>query len=151
MATLYIMVGLPGSGKSTKAKEIANETGAVITSLDSLRKEIAGSRKNWYSNPDIFNNIMSRSIANIQNAMVEWHLKNGESVIVDNMNLKSRYVSFFRWLSKKYGTNIEFVKMKCDWATLKERNQSRPSDERVDEDWLYQMFKTYRHIIGEIK
>lgn len=148
MATLYIMVGLPGSGKSTKAKEIANETGAFLTSLDSIREEIAGSRENWHDNPDIFDNSMSRSIANIQNAIVEWHLKNGESVIVDNMNLKSRYVAFFQELSKKYGTNIEFVKMKCDWATLKERNQSRPSDERVDEDWLYQMFKTYRHIIG---
>lgn len=148
MATLYIMVGLPGSGKSTKAKEISKETGAIITSLDSMREEIAGSRKNWHENPDIFNNTMSRSIANIQNAMVEWYLKNGESVIVDNMNLKSRYVAFFQELSKKHGTNIEFVKMKCDWATLKERNQSRPSDERVDEDWLYQMFKTYHHIIG---
>lgn len=148
MATLYIMVGLQGSGKSTKAKEIANETGAVIISLDSIREEVAGSRKNWHENPDIFNNTMSRSIANIQNAMVEWHLKNGESVIVDNMNLKSRYVAFFQELSKKYGANIEFIKMKCDWATLKERNQSRPSDERVDEYWLYQMFKTYRHIIG---
>lgn len=148
MATLYIMVGLPGSGKSTKAKKISKETGAIITSLDSIREEVAGSRKNWNDNPDIFNNAMSRSIANIQNAMIEWHLKNGESVIVDNMNLKSRYVSFFQELSKKYDVEIEFVKMKCDWATLKERNQSRPSDERVDEDWLYQMFKTYRHIIG---
>lgn len=148
MSKLYIMVGLPGSGKSTKAKEIAKSTGAIITSLDSMCEEIAGSRKNWHENPDIFNNTMSRSIANIQNAMVEWYLKNGESVIVDNMNLKSRYVAFFQELSKKYGANIEFIKMKCDWATLKERNQSRPSDERVDEDWLYQMFKTYRHIIG---
>lgn len=147
MATLYIMVGLPGSGKSTKAKEIANETGAIITSLDSIREKVAGSRKNWHENPDIFNNIMSRSIANIQNAMVEWHLKNGESVIVDNMNLKSRYVAFFQELSKKYDVEIEFVKMKCDWATLKERNKTRPVDERVDEDWLYMMFKAYRHNI----
>lgn len=148
MPKLYVMVGLPGSGKSTKAKEISKETGAIITSLDSIREEIAGSRKNWHENPDIFSNTISRSIANIQNAMVEWHLKNGESVIVDNMNLKSRYVSFFQELSKKYDVEIEFVKMKCNWATLKKRNQSRPSDERVDEDWLYQMFKTYRHIIG---
>lgn len=148
MATLYIMVGLPGSGKSTRAKEISKETGAIITSLDSMREKIAGSRKNWHENPDIFNNTMSRSIANIQNAMVEWHLKNGESVIVDNMNLKSRYVSFFQELGKKYDVEIEFVKMKCNWATLKERNNTRPSDERVNEDWLYQMFKTYRHIIG---
>lgn len=147
MATLYIMVGLPGSGKSTKAKEISKETGAIITSLDSMREETAGSRKNWHENPDIFNNTMSRSIANIQNAMVEWHLKNGESVIVDNMNLKSRYVAFFQELSKKYEANIEFVKMKCDWATLKERNKTRPVDERVDEDWLYMMFKAYRHNI----
>lgn len=147
MATLYIMVGLPGSGKSTKAKEIANETGAIITSLDSIREEVAGSRENWHKNPDIFNNAMSRSIANIQNAMVEWHLKNGESVIVDNMNLKSRYVAFFQELSKKYGANIEFIKMKCDWTTLKERNKTRPVNERVDEDWLYMMFKAYRHNI----
>lgn len=147
MATLYIMVGLPGSGKSTKAKEIANKTVAIITSLDSIREEVAGSRKNWHENPDIFNNTMSRSIANIQNAIVEWHLKNGESVIVDNMNLKSRYVAFFQELSKKYGADIEFVKMDCDWATLKERNKTRPVDERVDEDWLYMMFKAYRHNI----
>lgn len=147
MATLYIMVGLPGSGKSTKAKEISKETGAIITSLDSMREEIAGSRKNWHENPDIFDNTMSRSIANIQNAMVEWHLKNGESVIVDNMNLKSRYVAFFQELSKKYDIEIEFIKMECDWATLKERNKTRPVDERVDEDWLYMMFKAYRHNI----
>lgn len=75
--------------------------------------------------------------------MVEWHLKNGESVIVDNMNLKSRYVAFFQELSKKYDIEIEFVKMKCDWATLKERNKTQP----VDEDWLYMMFKAYRHNI----
>lgn len=147
MATLYIMVGLPGSGKSTKAKEISKETGAIITSLDSMREEIAGSRKNWHENPDIFDNTMSRSIANIQNAMVEWHLKNGESVIVDNMNLKSRYVAFFQELSKKYDIEIEFIKMECDWATLKERNKTRPVDERVDEDWLYMIFKAYRHNI----
>lgn len=147
MATLYIIQGLPGSGKSTKAKEIAKSTGAIITSLDSMREEIAGSRKNWHENPDIFNNTMSCSIVNIQNAMVEWHLKNDESVIIDNMNLKSRYVAFFQKLGIKYGAKVELIKMNCDWATLKERNRTRPIDERIDEDWLHMMFKAYKDIL----
>ena len=147
MATLYIMVGLPGSGKSTKAKEIAKSTDAIIISLDSLREEIAGSRKNWHENPDIFNNTMSHSIVNIQNAMVEWQLKNGKSVIIDSMNLQSRYITFFQKLSIKYGAKIELIKMICDWETLKERNRTRPFDERVNEDWLYMMFKAYKDIV----
>lgn len=34
MAALYLMVGLPGSGKSTCAKKLAEETGAVCFSPD---------------------------------------------------------------------------------------------------------------------
>ena len=61
MSTLYVMVGIPASGKSTKTKELA-EKGAVIVSSDRIRKETFGDqdiqytedwlRENGYDGPD---------------------------------------------------------------------------------------------------
>ena len=41
--TLWVMVGLSGSGKSSVAKEIAkNNSNTVIVSSDSIREELTG-------------------------------------------------------------------------------------------------------------
>ena len=41
MSNFYMMVGLPGSGKTTFAHNI--EKGAVVISSDTIRKELWGS------------------------------------------------------------------------------------------------------------
>ena len=43
MIKVSLMCGLPGSGKSTVAEQLAKTTRAVIISRDSIRKMIAGS------------------------------------------------------------------------------------------------------------
>lgn len=146
MPTLYIMRGLPGSGKSTKAKEIAEKTGAFITSLDNMREYIAGSRDMWHSKPAIFKKV-GNAIAQVQYSMIELHLSNGEDVIVDNMNLRIPYLKKLKEIAKEYNAEIKIVEMKEDWATLKERNHTRPIQERVNEDWLYEMYKTYNRLL----
>lgn len=41
--TLWVMVGLSGSGKSSVAKEIAeNNPNTIIVSLDNIREELTG-------------------------------------------------------------------------------------------------------------
>ena len=40
--TFTMMVGLVGSGKSTYAKQLAEETNAIICSSDAIRKELCG-------------------------------------------------------------------------------------------------------------
>ena len=146
MPTLYIMRGLPGSGKSTKAKEISKETGAFITSLDNMREYIAGSRDMWHSKPAIFEKI-GNAIAQVQYSIVELHLSNGEDVIVDNMNLKIPYLKKLKEIAKEYGADVKIIEMKEDWAILKKRNSTRPIQERVNEDWLYMMYKTYNRLL----
>lgn len=42
MNDFYMMIGLPGSGKSTVAKSIASNTTAVIISSDEIRAELFG-------------------------------------------------------------------------------------------------------------
>ena len=143
MATLYIMKGFPGSGKSTRAKEIAEGTGAIITSLDSMREEIAGSRKNWHSNRDIFGDIDS-SIAKVQYAIIKFNLSKGNDVIVDNMNIKVDYVNTLRKIAKKYDAEVEVVTMFANLDTLLERNKNRSEDERVDEEWLKKLYNNFK-------
>ena len=40
--TFTMMVGLVGSGKSTYAKQLAEETNAIICSSDAIREELCG-------------------------------------------------------------------------------------------------------------
>ena len=50
MPTLTLMIGCPGSGKSTIAKKMAQNTGAVIVSTDAIRGELFGD-ENCQMNP----------------------------------------------------------------------------------------------------
>lgn len=81
---LIIMVGLPGSGKSTRAKELAAlEKSCVILSSDAIRKELSGSEQDQTQNDRVFKLLYQR---------MNEYLSKGESVIIDatNTTLKSR-------------------------------------------------------------
>lgn len=43
MPVFYLMVGIPGSGKSTEAERLAHREGAILVSSDGLRKQLTGS------------------------------------------------------------------------------------------------------------
>lgn len=95
----YIMVGLPGSGKSTKAKEIAEKNDAVIISRDDIRVELGfckadekylGSQEEENLVTDMFN---SRLINNV---------KANKNVVIDNTNLKRKYRDGYKELLLKY-------------------------------------------------
>lgn len=81
---LIIMVGLPGSGKSTRAKELATlEKSCEILSSDAIRKELSGSEQDQTQNDKVFRLLYQR-----MNEL----LSEGKSVIIDatNTTLKSR-------------------------------------------------------------
>lgn len=55
-----MMVGLPGSGKSTYAKELADEMRAVICSSDAIREELRGDENSQDKNEEVFKILHSR-------------------------------------------------------------------------------------------
>ena len=83
MTTLYMMVGLPASGKSTYAKLLAEEVDGLVLSSDAVRAEWYGSEEIQGDAGKIFREIEERCF----NA-----LKAGRNVIIDatNMNAKKR-------------------------------------------------------------
>lgn len=54
MSTLIIMCGISGSGKSTKAKELAREYNAMIVSTDEIRKIKFNEVNNQEHNGEVF-------------------------------------------------------------------------------------------------
>jgi len=78
--TLFILAGISSSGKSTYAQTLAQQTGAVIISTDSIRKELSGTEEDQSKNGLIFTVILPRRIHEA--------LKEGKSVIVDATSLK---------------------------------------------------------------
>lgn len=52
--TLIMMMGLPGSGKTTKAHGLSRICVCPIISSDEIRKEITGSEDNQECNEEVF-------------------------------------------------------------------------------------------------
>lgn len=79
MANFYMMVGLPGSGKTTFAHNI--EKGALVISSDSIRKELWGSEEKQGDNKIIFEELEKRVIEK---------LMADKSVVYDATNIKAK-------------------------------------------------------------
>jgi predicted kinase len=78
-----MMVGLPASGKSTKAKELAEKTNSIILSSDLLREKLFGDINNQDGNDIIFDTL---------HKLIKHYLSKDVSVIYDatNINYKQR-------------------------------------------------------------
>ena len=79
--TFTMMVGLVGSGKSTYAKRLAEETNAIICSSDAIREELYGDENSQDNNEEVFEILHSR---------IKENLKNGKNVIYDATNINSK-------------------------------------------------------------
>lgn len=75
---LIVMIGLPGSGKSTMGKKLAEEYNAEIVSTDSIRKEFLGREGDRSEDSKVFATAHNRC---------ENLLRQGKSVVFDACNL----------------------------------------------------------------
>lgn len=95
--TLYMMIGIPASGKSSIAKTIQSsfqndEDKPNIYSSDTLRKELFGDVNDQTHNKEVFQELHRR---------VKKDLRNGKSAIYDATNIKKkRRMSFLNELQK---------------------------------------------------
>ena len=85
--TLYIMVGIPGSGKSTAAKNHSEIYKAIIFSSDEYRKKLLGNEFDQSNNNLIFKELY---------ADIADNLRIGNNCILDatNINIKDRKKAF---------------------------------------------------------
>lgn len=109
-----MMVGIAGSGKSTKAAEIAAEEGATLISSDSMRKELYGDEA-IHGDNQVYQTMDNRTMI---------ALRDGVSVVYDATNLVA---SRRRELLARLPAGIE---KECVWVDIStkralQNNQSR--------------------------
>lgn len=119
---LFMMIGLPGSGKSSKAKEIAELYNAKIHSSDEIRAEF-GNVQSQDANQKVFHEMHKR---------IKSDLLNGNSVIYDatNINYKRR-MSFLNEI-RKYSCEKIAVLMALPYRACITNNYSRERQVPID-------------------
>jgi len=113
--TVYLLIGVPGSGKSTWA----NKQDKPILSSDAIREELTGSAATQHVVPpqEIFRRLDAR---------VEDYLHKGSDVIYDATNVEPwhREASIKRW-REKFQIQITGVLFTTPVVIAKERNRLR--------------------------
>ena len=131
-----MFVGLPGSGKSTFAKELKakmdrikglNET--VLLSSDELRKEMFGDENDIEHNGEVFNEMRRRTKEN---------LKAGNNVIYDATNISSkRRTNFLKHELRGIECEKVCVYMPTIWYECIENDKKR--DRQVGREVIIRM------------
>jgi len=125
---LYITVGLPGSGKSTYAKNFLKNNKTEYLSSDELRGVFGKDQTDQTVTPKVFGHIKQK---------VDEYLKNGQSVLVDATSVNRLERRDYINTAKKYGVKVVVFVFKMDRNGLIVRNQKRGQEGgRVVPDWV---------------
>ena len=126
--TLYITVGLPGSGKSTYVKNFIKDKEIEYLSSDSLRAVYGKSEEDQTVTPLVFGHIKRK---------VDEFLKDGKNVLVDATSVNRKERSDYINTAKKYGAKVVAIVFKMDRQGLIDRNKKRGEEGgRVVPDWV---------------
>lgn len=104
--TLTAMRGYPGSGKSTTARTVANNTGAVVVCRDELRNMLHGVYFNDGSNHPKSPKDFEDEVTIAERAQVAAFLKAGVSVVVDATHLEPSYLRKWAKMASMYGADF---------------------------------------------
>jgi predicted kinase len=132
MTTFIMMVGLVGSGKSTRAQKLAEEYDANIHSSDAIREELSGDINNQDINDLVFNTLHNR---------IKEDLRNGKNCIYDatNINYKKR-MAFLQEL-KNIPCEKICVLMATPYEACLKNNAAR--ERYVPEDVIKRMYMNF--------
>lgn len=90
MPTVYMLIGLPGSGKSTVAEKLAKGQDAIIVSTDKIREELFGDEAIQSNEKYNGNTVFCIAYDKVKLAMLE-----GKNVIFDATNVKRKDRKYF--------------------------------------------------------
>lgn len=117
MATLWIMVGLPASGKTTQAVQ----KGIPIVSRDKIRPYMTPT-----TGKTVFDYEGEKTVTAIQRGLVKAYLEGGLDVVIDDTNLRSKYVrEWVKWATA-LGHEVRFEIMETTLDECLRRNSKRP-------------------------
>lgn len=117
MGKIIIMQGLPGSGKSTRAQEIMERDGnCVRVGRDQLRTML---------HFDKFNGKNEGITRDVQKATVEFLLKKGKVVIIDDTNVQAGRIQAWKDFAKEHNCDIQWERVETPIEECIKRDAAR--------------------------
>ncbi len=131
-----MLVGIPGSGKSTYAKQVVakDPSNWVRVNNDDLRAMMNGS---------VWSQDYEKMITDARNYLIRDALKRGKNVIIDNLNLNRRHFDDVCKIAKSVNADVQ-VYEKAFYIELEEaveRNSKREGAARVPDDVMKKWWK----------
>jgi len=148
--TIWVVMGLPASGKSSLGEEMAEKLSAKLLQSDLIRKQIAGHRilEGAIASYDsgVYQSSMRQRVYAEMLSLAHERLKQGRSVLLDATFSRQRWRDEARQLAGDLDTNLVFLECTCPEETIRERmgkreGQSGLSDARLRH--LPQMIRDY--------
>ena len=134
MATLYVMLGLPGSGKSYTARQLARRKNAEIYSSDSFRLQMHLNAENAKQNNDLFDLMYQK---------IREELDEGNDIVLDATNTYSIYrKKLFNALNGS-GAKIVCVFVLRKYENCLKANRKRKGTARINPDIITQFYKEF--------
>lgn len=118
MTKLIAMRGWSGSGKSTKAREIAGDINGVVVNRDLIRLQLLG---DWWTG----GREDEDRVTVVEDAQVKALIKEGVNVIVDATHLEPSYLRKWARVAARNGAEFEVVDVIADVAECKQRVYAR--------------------------
>ena len=134
---IILLVGLPGSGKSTFGNELLKEHPEyVLLSSDAIRAEIGTGENDQSVTPQVFVKLKER---------LKTFVSDNKTVIVDATNINIQDRKFYVDLAKQAKIKIMAYVFVCDKQTLLIRNiiSGNAGDRNVPEFVIDKMLKKY--------
>lgn len=114
--TATITVGVPGSGKSTWARNHAVQTGAYVVELDDARFQINGDSADQ-------GNILQ--VVALRDSWIQEHSENGNSIIVSDTNLNEEFRDKLHLDLINKGYQVRVLVMDTPHEVSRARNKAR--------------------------
>ncbi len=135
---VLILIGVPASGKSTWSLDfVRTNPDWVRVSRDDFRFML---KDQPFCEPKI-----ESLINTLQDSVIMESLKKGLNVIIDNTNLKKKYIEHFAKLVEPYAS-VEFQIFDISLEKALERDEAR--EKKVGKEVLERMFNQYEILIG---
>jgi predicted kinase len=135
-ASLLVVFGLPGTGKTTFARALAEQLGQVHLNTDIIRSELG--KKGQYDNltkSAIYGQMLRRAREELQK---------GNSVILDGTFSREAFRDPFTGLGREFGFPVKWIEIRAGEEVVRERvSATRPYSEAD--------FGVYRKIRGEFE
>lgn len=145
MTIVYVLVGAPGSGKSTWAKEAyqSSDSPFHVFESDEYRMRMFGTLSEGIQKREYNKLVFSKMREDLLNRVVEYKDEvHGAELIYDATNIsRRRRVALYNDI-KKYDKDctVIVVVFQRAYHTLKKINAVRDKDKRVPEDALHRMY-----------